>query len=99
MYITDTVLASILLFISMIYDNYMTAGFGNFSTPQVEVFAHGSSTRFNEFGGFFNYHSSIGGVEGTVLDDNFLDTRLDLFYKQDEDDFDWQGLPRMLSRF
>ena len=55
-----------------IYDNYITAGFGNFNTPQAEVFAHGSSTRFNEFGGFFNYHSSIGGIEGTILDDNFL---------------------------
>jgi hypothetical protein len=73
-----------------IYDNYITAGFGNFSTPQAEVFAHGSSTRFNEFGGFFNYYSSVGGIEGTVLEDNFLDSRLDLFYKQDESDFDWQ---------
>ena len=73
-----------------IYDNYISAGFGNYSTPQVEVFGHGSSSRSNEFGGFFNYHSSKGGIEGTVLDDNFLDTRLDLFYKQEESDFDWQ---------
>jgi len=76
-----------------IYDNYITAGFGNFNTPQVEVFAHGSSTRYNEFGGFFNYHSSKGGIEGIQLDDNFLDTRLDLFYKQDEQDFDWPVVP------
>lgn len=73
-----------------IYDNYVTAGFGNFSTPQVEIFAHGNSTRYNEFGGFLNYHSSKGGIEGIALDDNFTDARLDLFYKQEERNFDWQ---------
>ena len=73
-----------------IYDNYFTGGFGNFGTPAVEAFAHGSSTRYNEFGGFFNYHSSRGGVKDAILDDNFLDTRLDIFYKQEERDFDWQ---------
>ncbi|MGB5362382.1 MAG: TonB-dependent receptor [Aureibaculum sp.] len=73
-----------------VYENYITAGFGNFSTPRVEIFGHTNSTRYNDFGGFFNYHSSKGGVKDVVLDDDFLDTRLDLFYKQEEADFDWQ---------
>jgi len=73
-----------------VYDNFITAGFGNFSTPQIEAFAHTNSTRYNDFGGFFNYHSSKGGIDDVLLDDDFLDTRLDMFYKQEESDFDWQ---------
>lgn len=73
-----------------VYDNFITAGFGNFSTPQVEVFAHTNSTRYNDFGGFLNYHSSKGGIDDVVLNDDFVDTRLDLFYKQEDRDFDWQ---------
>jgi len=73
-----------------IYENYITAGLGNFGTPAAEIFAHGNSTRYNEFGGFLKYHSSRGGIDGVALDNDFLDTRLDLFYKQEEGDFDWQ---------
>lgn len=93
-----------------VYDNYITAGFGNFSTPRIEIFGHTNSTRYNDFGGFLNYHSSKGGIDEVVLNDDFVDTRLDLFYKQEESDFDWQlnggvrfqkhnwyGLPEQLS--
>ncbi len=73
-----------------IYDNFITAGFGNFSTPQIEIFAHANSTRYNDFGGFLNYHSSKGGIDNVVLNDDFADARLDLFYKQEERDYDWQ---------
>ena len=73
-----------------VYDNFITAGFGNFSTPQVEVFAHTNSTRYNDFGGFLNYHSSKGRIDDVVLNNDFVDTRLDLFYKQEDRDFDWQ---------
>ena len=73
-----------------VYDNFVTAGFGNFSTSQIEAFAHTNSTRYNDFGGFFNYHSSKGGIDDVLLDDDFFDARLDLFYKQEEADFDWQ---------
>ncbi len=73
-----------------IYENYITAGFGNFGTPAVELFAHGNTSRYNEFGGFLKYLSSQGGIDDVILDNDFLDTRLDLFYKQEERDFDWQ---------
>ena len=73
-----------------VYDNFITAGFGNFSTPQIEIFAHSNSTRYNDFGGFLNYHSSKGGIDDVVLNNDFVDARLDLFYKQEETDFDWQ---------
>lgn len=73
-----------------VYEDFVTIGFGTYSTPVIEAFAHTNTTRFNDFGGFFNYLSSKGGVKDVQLDDDFLDTRLDLFYKQEERDFDWQ---------
>ncbi len=73
-----------------VYDNFITGGFGNFGTPQAEAFFRTNSTRYNNFGGFINYHSSRGGIDDVILDDNFSDARIDLFYKQEERDFDWQ---------
>jgi len=73
-----------------VYDNYISAGFGNFSTPGVELFVHGNSNRYNNFGAFFNFISSKGGINNIALDDDYFDTRLDLFYKQEERDFNWQ---------
>lgn len=73
-----------------IYDNYISAGFGNYKTPIVEIFAHSSTTTYNDFGGFLKYHSSGGGIDDVKLDDGFSDFKIDLFYKQTERDFKWQ---------
>lgn len=74
-----------------IYSNYILAGYGNYNTPIVEAFISTSSSNYNEFGGFINYHSSGGGIEGVQLNDNFMDFDVDLFYKQSERDFKWQA--------
>jgi len=73
-----------------VYENYVSAGFGNFSTPGGELFLHSNSNRYNDFGLFFNYQSSTGGIKDVVLDDNYLDTRLDLYYTQENRDYEWQ---------
>jgi hypothetical protein len=72
------------------YENYASAGYGNYNTPIIEVFAHSNSSNFNDFGGFLNFHSSSGGIDGIILDDNFLDVSTNLFYKQEERYFEWQ---------
>jgi hypothetical protein len=72
------------------YGNYASLGYGNFNTPIIEAFAHSSTTNFNDFGGFLNLHSSGGGIDGIVLDDNFLDVNVDLFYKQEERYYEWK---------
>ena len=74
-----------------IYRNFVSAGYGNYNTPIVEAFISTSSSNYNEFGGFINYHSSSGGIEGVQLNDSFLDFDVDLFYKQLERDFKWQA--------
>jgi len=73
-----------------VYDNYISAGFGNFSTPGVELFVHGNSNRYNDFGTFFDFISSKGGIKDVALNDDYFDTRLDLFYKHQERKFNWQ---------
>ena len=72
------------------YNNYISAGYGNYSTPIIEIFAHSNSSNYNDFGGFFNYHSSGGGIDGLVLNDDFKDFDVDLYYKQSERMFDWK---------
>ncbi len=85
-----------------IFNNYVLAGFGNYTTPIIEVFAHSNTTNYNDFGGFFNYHSSGGGIDGVKLDDNFSDLKLDLYYKQTERYFEWQittGISNVVSNW
>ncbi|MEL4456983.1 TonB-dependent receptor [Lutimonas vermicola] len=72
------------------YNNYVSLGYGNYKTPIIEIFAHGNSSNYNDFGGFFNYHSSGGGIDGIVLNDDFKDLNVDLYYKQSERTFDWK---------
>jgi outer membrane receptor protein involved in Fe transport len=73
-----------------LFDNYLSLGFGNYTTPKTELFINTSSTRDNNFGLLLNYHSSDNGVDNTVLDTDFLDTKIDLFYKESTRDFDWK---------
>jgi hypothetical protein len=85
-----------------IYNNYVSAGFGNYTTPIIEIFAHSNTTNYNDFGGFLNYHSSGGGIDGIKLDDNFSDFNLDLYYKQTERYFEWQintGISNLVSNW
>jgi len=85
-----------------IFNNYVSAGFGNYTTPIIEIFAHSNTTNYNDFGGFLNYHSSGGGIDGVRLDDNFSNLNLDLFYKQTERYFEWQittGISNLVSNW
>ena len=73
------------------YQNFISAGYGNYSTPIIEMFAHSNTSNYNDFGGFFKLHSSGGGIRGVVLDDSFTDAKIDLFYKQSERYFEWKA--------
>ncbi|MCF6350093.1 MAG: TonB-dependent receptor [Flavobacteriaceae bacterium] len=73
-----------------IYDNYVSVGFGNYTTPKIEAFVHTSTTRDNDLGLLLNYHSSNGGVENIRLDNDFIDAKIDLYYKETSRDFDWK---------
>lgn len=73
------------------YQNFVSAGYGNYSTAIVEMFAHSSTSNYNDFGGFFKLHTSGGGIDGVELDDGFTDAGIDLYYKQSERYFEWKA--------
>jgi len=73
-----------------IYENYASLGFGNYTTPKVEIFVHNSTTRDNDFGTKINFHSSNGGIKDVALDHNFMDANIEAYYKNSIDILDWQ---------
>ncbi|MFD1293516.1 TonB-dependent receptor [Lutibacter holmesii] len=73
-----------------LFDNYVSAGFGNYTTPSVQAFLHAGNPRYNDFGLFLNYHSSEGGINDVLLDDNFSNIKAAIYYKQFERDFNWK---------
>ena len=73
-----------------IYDNYIAAGFGNYTSPYFEAYLH-RNTRFkSEFGLSAKYAASFENVENTLLDSDFSNLSAKLFYKQEERYFDWK---------
>ncbi len=73
-----------------IYENYISAGFGNNTTPYLEAHLHSSSTRNNDFGAFIRHLSSKANVKDALLDNNFSDTSIDFYYKQFDRDYNWE---------
>ncbi len=73
-----------------IYQNFVSLGFGTYTTPMLEAFIHTSTTRDNDLGINLNYLSSDGDVKDAVLDSDFMDAEINLFYKQQSRDFDWK---------
>ena len=73
-----------------IYDNFVSVGFGNYTTPKIEIFAHTSTTRDNDFGAKIDFHSSNTNIKDVALDSDFMQGKLDLFYKNSVRDMDWQ---------
>lgn len=73
-----------------IYDNFIAAGFGNYTSPYFETFLH-KHTRFqSEFGLSARYNASFDNIANTVLNSDFSNFGASVFYKQDERYFDWK---------
>ncbi|MDD3721778.1 MAG: TonB-dependent receptor [Lutibacter sp.] len=73
-----------------LYENYISAGYGNLNTAFIEAFLHSGDKKNNDFGIFLNHLSSDGDVKDVLLDDNFFDSKIDLYYKQFDRDYNWQ---------
>ena len=72
------------------YENYISAGYGNFNTPFLDAFMHFGDKKNNDFGIFLNHLSSEGGIKDVLLDDNFSDSKVDIYFKQFDRDYNWQ---------
>jgi hypothetical protein len=72
-----------------LYDNYASLGVGTYTTILGEVYLNHALGRGETVGGYLNHHSSAGGIDGLLLDDDFMDTNLNAHYSKKLRDFSW----------
>jgi len=72
-----------------IFDNYATVGVGTYTTILGEVYVSHALSRTENFGGYISHHSSQGGIENLLLDDNFSNSKLNLNYGSHLRDLSW----------
>ena len=73
-----------------LFDNYASLGVGTFTTILGEVYLNHELDRGENVGGYFSHHSSQGGIDGLLLDDDFSKTTLNANYSQKLRDFAWK---------
>ncbi|MFP4845472.1 TonB-dependent receptor [Winogradskyella sp. PE311] len=73
-----------------LYDNYASLGVGTYTTILGEIYLNHELSNTENVGGYFSHHSSQGGIEGLLLDDNFSKTGLNAHYSQKLRDFAWK---------
>jgi len=73
-----------------VYSNYISAGFGNNTTPFFETSLHHSARFKNDFGLYAKYISSKNGIKKSLLDNGFSDLTIGTFYKQEERSYYWK---------
>jgi hypothetical protein len=73
-----------------VYQNYLAAGIGNYTTPYLETNLH-YSTRFEtEFGFNAKYLASLDNARSSVLNSTYSNLNVGAFYKQQDRYFDWK---------
>ena len=73
-----------------LYDNYATLGFGSFTTILGELYLNHELNSGENIGGYLSHHSSQGGIDEVLLDNDFSKTNLNINYGQKLNDFSWK---------
>ena len=73
-----------------LFDNYIAAGFGNYTTPFVEAFFHQNTKFEEEYGVYAKYISSENSVETTPLDSGYRNVSLGAYFRQEARYFTWK---------
>lgn len=73
-----------------LYDNYASLGVGSYTTILGEVYLNHELSNTENVGGYFSHHSSAGGIDGLLLDDDFTKTHLNAHYSKKLRDFSWK---------
>ena len=73
-----------------LYDNYASLSFGTYTTLLGEVYLNHSLSNSETVGGYFSHHSSQGGINDILLDDDFSKTNLNAYYAQKLRDLSWK---------
>lgn len=72
-----------------LFDNYATVGVGTYTTILGEVYLNQAISRTESVGGYVSHHSSQGGIENLLLDDNFSDSKINANYATHLRDLTW----------
>ncbi|MFD0976259.1 TonB-dependent receptor domain-containing protein [Salinimicrobium gaetbulicola] len=72
-----------------VYDNYITLGFGSYTSALAEFYSNLEVNRTDNFGIFLTHNSAQGDIEDVVLDDHYYDTELNLNYSSRQRDLVW----------
>ncbi|WP_111684335.1 TonB-dependent receptor [Winogradskyella tangerina] len=73
-----------------LYDNYASLGVGSYTTILGEVYLNHEINSTENVGGYFSHHSSQGGIDGLLLDNDFSSTHINAHYSQKLGDFSWK---------
>jgi len=92
-----------------LYDNYATLGVGTYTTILGEVYLNHAISRTESVGGYVSHHSSQGGIQDLLLDDNFSDSKINVNYASrlrdlawnveagfQQQRYNWYGLPQSM---
>ena len=72
-----------------LYDNYASFGVGSYTSFLGEVYLNHAINSTESVGGYVSHHSSQGGIDGVLLNDDFSDTRFNANYSRKSSDFSW----------
>lgn len=72
-----------------LYDNYASLGLGTYKTILGEVYLNHALNRNENIGGYVSHHSSGGGIKDVVLDDDFINSKLEVNYSSRQRDMAW----------
>ena len=72
-----------------LYDNYASVGVGSYTSILGEVYLNHALNRNESVGGYVSHHSSQGGIDNLLLDDDFSNTKLNLNYARKLSDYSW----------
>ncbi|MFD0993267.1 hypothetical protein [Tenacibaculum geojense] len=72
-----------------LFDNYFSAGFGNNTTPFVEMYMHNYTPYDGEYAVGLNFIYTNDPVPETILSSSYYNIDVDLFFKQEQRYFDW----------
>ena len=72
-----------------LFDNYASVGVGSFTSILGEIYLNHAINRTESVGGYVSHHSSQGGIENILLDDDFSDSRININYARKLRDYSW----------
>jgi hypothetical protein len=92
-----------------LYDNYVSGGVGTYTSFLGDVYLNHAINRTESVGGYVSHHSSQGGINDVLLDDDFSNSRINANYSRklrnlswtvdagyQHQVFNWYGLPQPL---